>query len=188
MIRAAARAVAIGATMATAAAAQTTGDGGTGLPIFDPEIDQSLGLENMADPASDPLGGGLGSGEEIITFTTPETAAATDTISTNARADLVVESAGAAVLRGLDKISGETVDLELAVGETAAIGRIAVTLSECRYPADNPAGDAFAYVTVDAQEREEPQFQGWMIASAPALNALDHPRYDVWVIRCRTSR
>jgi len=25
-----------------------------------------------------------------------------------------------------------------------------------------------------------------MIASSPALNALDHPRYDVWVMRCTT--
>ena len=30
-------------------------------------------------------------------------------------------------------------------------------------------------------------FAGWMIASAPALSALEHPRYDIWVIRCTTS-
>ena len=30
-------------------------------------------------------------------------------------------------------------------------------------------------------------FAGWMIADSPALNALDHPRYDVWVLRCITS-
>lgn len=29
-------------------------------------------------------------------------------------------------------------------------------------------------------------FRGWMFASAPALNALEHPVYDVWVIDCRT--
>jgi hypothetical protein len=23
-----------------------------------------------------------------------------------------------------------------------------------------------------------------MIASSPAISALDHPRYDVWVLRC----
>jgi hypothetical protein len=28
-------------------------------------------------------------------------------------------------------------------------------------------------------------FEGWLIASAPALNAMDHPRYDVWALRCR---
>lgn len=29
-------------------------------------------------------------------------------------------------------------------------------------------------------------FRGWMFASSPALNALEHPVYDVWVIDCTT--
>ncbi len=29
-------------------------------------------------------------------------------------------------------------------------------------------------------------FRGWMFASSPALNALEHPVYDVWVISCTT--
>jgi len=27
-------------------------------------------------------------------------------------------------------------------------------------------------------------FSGWMLASKPAISALDHPVYDVWVIDC----
>ncbi|GAB4519341.1 MAG: hypothetical protein Kow00133_05020 [Amphiplicatus sp.] len=29
-------------------------------------------------------------------------------------------------------------------------------------------------------------FSGWMFASSPGLNALEHPVYDVWVIDCKT--
>lgn len=29
-------------------------------------------------------------------------------------------------------------------------------------------------------------FSGWMFASSPGLNALEHPIYDVWVIDCKT--
>lgn len=29
-------------------------------------------------------------------------------------------------------------------------------------------------------------FRGWMFASSPALNALEHAVYDVWVIDCKT--
>ncbi|MEQ8179899.1 MAG: DUF2155 domain-containing protein [Amphiplicatus sp.] len=29
-------------------------------------------------------------------------------------------------------------------------------------------------------------FAGWMFASSPSLNALEHPVYDVWVIDCKT--
>ncbi len=97
-------------------------------------------------------------------------------------------NAEGAILRGLDRVSGETRDLELATGDTAAFGRLQVTLGECRYPEDNPAGDAFAYLVIRYAAEPEPVFEGWMIASSPALNALDHPRYDVWVLRCRTSR
>ena len=92
-----------------------------------------------------------------------------------------------AILRTLDKVSGQTSDVELANGQARKIGRLTVRLSECRYPAGNRAGDAFAALDIREQDREEPTFRGWMIASAPALSAMDHPRYDVWVIRCTTS-
>lgn len=99
----------------------------------------------------------------------------------------VVETAAGAVLRGLDKVSGEVVDLDLSVGQTAQLGRISVSLGACRYPARNPSGDAYAWVEVEAEGQSDPAFQGWMVASSPALSALDHPRYDVWVIRCKSS-
>jgi hypothetical protein len=88
------------------------------------------------------------------------------------------------VVRVLDKINGTLVDLELANGETEPVGSLSVTMGECRYPADNPAGDAFALVSIRNSQDEAAVFEGWLIASAPALNALDHPRYDVWALRC----
>ena len=78
-------------------------------------------------------------------------------------------------------------DLDLSVGETVQMGRLAVTLEDCRYPVNDPAGDAYALLLIQAEGMSGPAFEGWMIASSPALSALDHPRYDVWVMRCRTS-
>jgi hypothetical protein len=92
-----------------------------------------------------------------------------------------------AVLRVLDKINGEVQDITLPNGGGGAVWRIQVELGECRYPAGNPAGDGIAFVTLRQDGQADPLFRGWMFASAPALNALDHPRYDVWVIRCTTS-
>jgi len=91
-----------------------------------------------------------------------------------------------AVLRGLDKITTELRDLDLANGEAANFGALTVELVECRYPEGNPAGDAYAHVTIRQTEGGDLLFDGWMLASSPALNALEHPRYDVWVIRCTT--
>jgi hypothetical protein len=92
-----------------------------------------------------------------------------------------------AVLRGLDKVSGVVIDLEVPTGATGQIFGLDLGVSECRYPDGNPAGDAYAYLVIRAQGVEGAIFTGWMIASAPALNALDHARYDVWVLRCTTS-
>ena len=92
-----------------------------------------------------------------------------------------------AVLRGLDRVSGALEDIEIAPGQTVAYGRLEITLSECRYPAETPLGDAYAHLTIREAGADTPAFDGWMIASSPALMALDHPRYDVWVIRCNNA-
>lgn len=90
-------------------------------------------------------------------------------------------------LRILDKLTGQVADLSLVEGETATLGFLSVTLNECRYPIDNPSGDAFIQIFVQDTKENTPLFSGWMLASAPALNAMDHPRYDVWALRCITS-
>jgi hypothetical protein len=96
-------------------------------------------------------------------------------------------NAPGAVLRGLDKVTGEITDLVLPEGGSARLGRLTVIAGECRYPIDDPASDAYAWVTILDDLASAPVFQGWMIAQAPALSALDHARYDVWLIRCNTS-
>jgi hypothetical protein len=96
-----------------------------------------------------------------------------------------VASAGGGTMRVLDKINGTFTDLDLTSGETVEVGSLTVTLGECRYPADNPAGDAFALVSIRAVKDDAAVFEGWMIASSPALSAMDHPRYDVWALRCQ---
>ncbi|MEL6466931.1 MAG: DUF2155 domain-containing protein [Pseudomonadota bacterium] len=106
---------------------------------------------------------------------------------TGATAQQETERAAGAVLRGLDKFSGEVVDIEMPAGRTVRFERLNITLTECRYPSGNPASNAFAGLQITEIGREGVVFSGWMIASAPALNAMEHPRYDVWVMRCTTS-
>lgn len=86
-------------------------------------------------------------------------------------------------LRALDKMLGQPTDIELSMGQTVVFGRVAIRVIECRYPSADPDGDAFAHLEVLDLEGEA-LFDGWMIASSPALNALEHSRYDVWVLGC----
>jgi len=87
-------------------------------------------------------------------------------------------------LRVLDKVTGRTDDITLTNGETQQFGLMAITMFECRYPSGNRSGDAYASLRIVYNNGVTPVFNGWMIASAPALNAMDHPRYDVWALRC----
>lgn len=89
-----------------------------------------------------------------------------------------------ALLRGLDKVTGQTQELKLAVGESVEFGRLEVLLAECRFPASDPSADAYAEMTITDRKANARVFSGWMIASSPALSALDDPRYDVWVVSC----
>jgi hypothetical protein len=89
-----------------------------------------------------------------------------------------------AMLRFLDKLTSVTGDVTLSRGQAAQFGRLVVRLDSCRYPAENPASDASAHLTVMDDTTQATLFTGWMVASSPALSALDHPRYDVWVLSC----
>jgi hypothetical protein len=97
-----------------------------------------------------------------------------------------VLSAPGGRLRALDKVSGETADIDLSRGQSGRFGRLTIQLDDCRYLRDDPAAEAWAHVTIRDSLIAEPAFSGWMIASSPGLSAMDHRRYDVWVLRCAT--
>jgi hypothetical protein len=88
-----------------------------------------------------------------------------------------------AVLRGLDTLNGRTQDLTLAVGETLRFGHLEITLDACRETGE----EAIAFLRIRDIREESARFEGWMFASSPALSALDHPRYDVWVLSCSSA-
>ncbi len=101
------------------------------------------------------------------------------------KAEVATLSIDRAVIRGIDKLDGTVDDLEISAGLPIRFGTLSIALTDCRYPEDNPSGDAFAFLEIS--DSDEQIFRGWMIASSPALNALDHQRFDVWVLRCSTS-
>jgi len=91
-----------------------------------------------------------------------------------------------AILRGLDRITGAVNNFRMDIGETLEFERLEVTLEACRYPVGDINSDAFALLKIRDIRDEEASFYGWMFASSPALSALDHPRYDVWVLSCES--
>jgi hypothetical protein len=102
-----------------------------------------------------------------------------------------------AVLQALDKVTAETLRFEAAVGRPVRYKTLIFTVRACERSApDEPNEDSAAYVEVLSQPRAEPghpvlpakqAFKGWMFASSPGLNPLEHPVYDAWLISCRNA-
>ncbi|MEN8893936.1 MAG: DUF2155 domain-containing protein [Planktotalea arctica] len=98
-----------------------------------------------------------------------------------------VLSGSGADIRVLDTVSGQSTNYTLASGASLQIGQLTVALRACRYPEGAPSNDAFAFFDISETETAAAIFNGWMVASSPALNAMEHSRYDVWVLRCKIS-
>ncbi|WP_245580180.1 DUF2155 domain-containing protein [Niveispirillum irakense] len=94
------------------------------------------------------------------------------------------------VLQGLDKVTARTSTFEVKVGETASFGQLAIHVKACRKapPIDTPESAAFLDVVENPTSEGAapvPVFVGWMFASSPALSAMEHPVYDIWVKDCK---
>jgi hypothetical protein len=151
-----------------------------GLMVALPALAQETIVIEPTDPATDPV-------TEILDEIAPRDDTPAEAQSTlperSATPAREAASAPGGIVRVLDKISGQITDLDLPAGETGEVGSLAVTLLDCRYPVSNPAGDAFVLLSI-RNRGPDPVFLGWMIASAPAVSAMDHARYDVWALRC----
>lgn len=98
--------------------------------------------------------------------------------------NVITKSGDGAQVRVLDTITGLVDDIDIGIGDTTVYERLNISVTDCRYPQDSIVADAFAYLVIRDVRETLPVFEGWMIASSPALSALEHPRYDVWVLRC----
>jgi hypothetical protein len=113
--------------------------------------------------------------------------AALTVVLAGAAAAAYADPAGIVVLRALDKITARVSIIEVPVGETVEFGSLEITARYCdkRPPTETPESAAFIEVVeVKPGEPPAPRFSGWMFASSPALSAMDHPVYDLWVIDC----
>jgi len=102
-----------------------------------------------------------------------------------------------AILQALDKVTTETMRFEVPVGQPIRYKTLIFTVRACETAAsDEIAPETAAYVVVDTQPKAQVGraappgrqiYKGWMYASSPGLNPLQHPVYDAWLIACRQS-
>ncbi len=95
---------------------------------------------------------------------------------------------GVAVLQGLDKVTARIFTFDAPLDQPVPFGTLRITARTCqkRPPEEPPESAAFLEISDEARGQDPVSvFSGWMFASSPALSALEHAVYDVWVIDCK---
>ena len=97
-----------------------------------------------------------------------------------------------AVLRGLDKITARITTFEAPLEQEISFGTLRIRAHACRKRPPEETPEVAVFLEIEEErpgvEGRLPLFSGWMFASSPALSALEHPVYDVWVLDCQNTR
>jgi hypothetical protein len=93
-----------------------------------------------------------------------------------------------AVFSALDKVTATIKILEAPLNQTIEFGSLKVTPHACYTRPSTEQPKTTTYVDVDEIQLDGQQkriFSGWMFAESPALNAVEHPVFDVWLTGCQ---
>jgi len=89
--------------------------------------------------------------------------------------------------QAMDKITGRVSVIEIPVGGEISFGSFSIVLRDCKTRSAEEIPENFAFVDVADKSFDNEQyniFKGWMFSSSPAVNAVEHPIYDVWLLKC----
>ena len=89
----------------------------------------------------------------------------------------------------LNKVSGKVSKLVVNDYNSISFGNIKITVKKCMKSPPTEPPENKAYIEIwdtkfKKTEKNKKLFSGWMFSSSPALSALEHPIYDVWVVDC----
>jgi hypothetical protein len=95
-----------------------------------------------------------------------------------------------AVLQALDKVTARISTVDAPIDQTVRFGTLEIKARYCRKTPPEEPPESVAFLEIDEVRRGESptrRFSGWMFASSPAVSALEHPVYDVWVVDCKNA-
>lgn len=92
-----------------------------------------------------------------------------------------------AQMQAMDKITGRVSVIDVPVNSEVAFGSFSIVVRACKTTPPEETPENYAFVDVADSSFGKMQFnifKGWMMSSSPALNAVEHPIYDVWLLKC----
>jgi hypothetical protein len=93
------------------------------------------------------------------------------------------------VIRVLNKVTTQAQLISFKPKDTSKIGQLQITAITCQKSSEKSQADAAGLLEIGElpssdKEKIKPLFRGWMYASSPSVTALEHPIYDVTMVRC----
>ena len=67
---------------------------------------------------------------------------------------------------------------------------LVITARSCYSTPESETPETSAFLQIEDRRADKAPrrvFSGWMYASSPGLNGMEHPLYDVWAIKCMTN-
>lgn len=95
------------------------------------------------------------------------------------------------ILRGLDKMTGMPANIYAPIGVPVRFATLTITARYCYSTPPSETPETTAFLQIEDHRPDKPArtaFSGWMLASSPSLNTMEHPLYDVSVISCMTNQ
>ena len=94
------------------------------------------------------------------------------------------------MMRGLDKITGRPTNIPAPIGKPVHFATLTITARYCYSTPPSETPETAAFVQIEDHRPDQTArrvFSGWLYASSPGLNGVEHPLYDVWVISCNNA-
>ncbi|QTP64103.1 DUF2155 domain-containing protein [Candidatus Liberibacter africanus] len=90
---------------------------------------------------------------------------------------------------GMDKITGRVLTFDIDINKSVQFGSLTIKPMVCYSRDDYEAQRVDVFVSISESSVDDHVvhsiFSGWMFSDSPAMNAIDHSIYDVWLIRCK---
>ena len=94
-------------------------------------------------------------------------------------------------LQAINKITARSSSTEARLDNPLKFGTLEIILHKCVQTITGDKQENAALLEIYETKPKEPPVQiffGWLFASAPSLSGIEHPFYDLSVIKCKSSK
>ena len=86
-------------------------------------------------------------------------------------------------LRVMDKDAGKVHNIEINVGQEVQFDKLFINVRACKQTDPFQPEDFWTFVEI-AEKSKGLIFSNWMSRNEPGKNPLQHPDFDVWLVKC----